>query len=209
MKPTLRTKLRTLLAVAAILLAAPRLLATPPALADHPVNDDASLRAAILAAVDGDTITFTSDITLTADLPAVQSNITIAGGGHTLSGGDMNRAFFIGKWTPGTATQVPVTVTIQNLIIENTRAHGGNGGWGDQGYGGGGGAGLGGAIFVANLAQLTIENVTLQNNTAEGGAGGVFSGQPGVAAGGGGMGGDGGHATWSFPGAGGGAGGGL
>jgi len=203
----LHYRILRLFAATAILLAAPRLLASPSAFTDFAVGDDASLRLAITSAGDGDTITFTGDITLTADLPAVQTNVTIDGQGHMLSGNDGFRGFFIGKFS-GTA-QAAVAVTIHDLTIEQARAHGGNGGWGDAGMSGAGGAALGGAIFVADRAQLTISNVTLQNNTAEGGAGGVSLGKPGVPAGGGGLGGDGGLATGSFAGAGAGGGGGL
>src|SRR6266446_207854 len=50
-----------------------------------------------------------------------------------------------------------VTVAIQDLVIANATARGGGlGGFG--GSGGGGGAGLGGAIFVANLANVSASN---------------------------------------------------
>ena len=43
------------------------------------VSNDAQLRQAILDAADGDTIRFGSDITLAADLPAIQTDVTIEG----------------------------------------------------------------------------------------------------------------------------------
>ena len=91
-------------------------LTTPASALDIPVFDSASLRMAITSASPGDTVTFLGDITLDADLPAVQTSITIDGAGHTLSGKFMGtvlfRGFFIGAWEEGTATQVPVTVTM-------------------------------------------------------------------------------------------------
>src|SRR5262245_44934002 len=101
------------------------------------VSNDAELRAAILAANDGDTILFDADITLLADLPVVQADITINGDGHTLNGADQFRGLFIGAWQAGTATQIAVSVTIQDLDIEHAAAIGGDGG-----SRAGGGAGL-------------------------------------------------------------------
>ena len=103
------------------------------------------LRQAILDAADGDTIRFDADITLAADLPAVQTDVTIDGDGHRLAGDGQFRGFFIGAWQPGTATPIAVDVTINDLSITDAVASGGVGG-------GGGGAGLGAALFVANLA---------------------------------------------------------
>src|SRR5262249_36034947 len=71
--------------------------AAAPALAiDHPVGADAALRAAldpVTGAQNTDTITFTANITLTADLPAVQNNVTILGQNHVLSGNNLYRGF--------------------------------------------------------------------------------------------------------------------
>ena len=166
-----------------------------------------SFRQAIInanATAGTNTITFANGlgtITLTSgDLPAVQNNVTILGNNATLSGNNQFRGLFIGAWTPGTATQAPVTVTIQDLAIANAKAQGGGGGGG-----GGGGAGLGGAIFVANFANVTVSNVTLSSNSAQGGGGGGF----GFGGGGGGMGGGGGGGTGSEIGGVGGGGGGL
>ena len=147
------------------------------------VSNDAQLRQAILDAADGDTIRFDADITLAADLPAVQTDVTIDGDGHRLDGDGQFRGFFIGAWQPGTATPIAVAVTINDLSITDAVAGGGAGGGG-----GGGGAGLGGAIFVADLGTLTVSNVYLHANSAAGGAGSSGNGFSG----GGGMGGEGG-----------------
>ena len=94
-----------------------------------------SFRQAIInanATAGTNTITFANGlgtITLTSgDLPAVQNNVTILGNNATLSGNNQFRGLFIGAWTPGTATQAPVTVTIQDLAIANAKAQGGGGG---------------------------------------------------------------------------------
>ena len=50
------------------------------------------------------------------------------------------------------------SVTLENLLIENTAAQGGAGGGG--GDGGGGGAGLGGGLFVAAGANVSLDNVS-------------------------------------------------
>jgi len=148
-------------------LAAPA-IGGPAWAANFDVATDAQLRSAITTAANGDTITFTANITLAADLPAVQKNVTILGNGNTLSGANQFRGLFVGAWTPGTGTQVAVTVGIQDLTITSTKASGGNGGAGSAGSGGGGGAGLGGAIFNHN-GTLTISNSTFANNGVYGG----------------------------------------
>lgn len=146
-------------------------------------SNDAELRQAILDAADGDTIRFDADITLVADLPAVQADVTIDGDGYSLNGGGQFRGFLIGAWQGSTATPISVDVTINDLVIVDAVATGGAGG-----SGGGGGAGLGGALFVANLATLTVSNVYVHDGSAVGGAGSSGNGFGG----GGGMGGEGG-----------------
>ncbi len=84
-----------------------------------------ALRSAITSAGSGDRIVFTSNITLAADLPAVQTNVTIVGNGNSLSGNNQFRGLFIGAFSG--ATQVPVTVAVQDLTITNTRAQGRHG----------------------------------------------------------------------------------
>ena len=161
------------------------------------VATDAELRQAILAANDGDTITFTGDITLTSDLPAVQKSITIVGGSHLLDGANTYRGFLATGFLGAT------TFNLSGLTIRNMRAAGGAGGAGRAG--GGGGAGLGGALFIASGVTVNVSNVSLLTNTAVGGAGGA--GDPAIvgSGGGGGLGGSGGAGNVT----GGGGGGGL
>ncbi len=175
------------------------LLASSPAFAmDFTVNSDATLRAALTNAVAGDTITFTSNISTTSDLPAITQNLTVNGNNFTLSGANSTG--------PGTSGLFVFsgTVAIDNLTISQVTAQGGAGG-----NGGGGGAGLGGALFVANGANVTVSNVSLLNNVARGGAG-VNSAAPvggqGGGGGGGGLGGAGGFASVGGGGGGGGIG---
>jgi autotransporter-associated beta strand protein len=170
--------------VPAALAVAGVLAAVPASAANFNVANDAQLRTAITSAQNGDTITFTANITLSANLPQVQRNVTINGGNFTLSGNNQFRGLFVQSGT----------VAINDLTIANAKAQGGNGGNGGQlGGGGGGGAGLGGALYVASGANVTVSNVSLQNDVAQGGNGAVTSTAGGnfVGGGGGGMLGDG------------------
>ena len=172
----------------ALLLAGGALAALLPGSAaaiDIPVSNDATLRAAITGANSGDRIVFQNNITLSADLPLVQTNVAIVGNGNSLSGNNQFRGLFIGAFSG--STQVPVAVSVQDLAITNTTAQGGAGGIGSAGAGGG--AGLGGALFVANQATVTVSNVSLTANVAVGGNGGSGGGL--IGGGGGGMGGSG------------------
>lgn len=137
------------------------------------VANAGALQNAINDAQNGDTITFKNNITLSSNLPNLQKNVTINGGGFTLSGNNQYRGVFVQSGT----------VAINNLTISNAKAQGGNGGTGfgngtngrgahNFGGGGGGGAGLGAALFVAKGANVTVSNVALTNNQARGGKGG-------------------------------------
>lgn len=147
--------------------------------ANFSVGNEAQLRNAISSAQNGDTITFTANITLSDNLPHVQRDVTINGGSFTLSGNNKYRGLYVEIGT----------VAISDLTIANTLAQGGKGGDGRQrrsflglgggfGGGGGGGAGLGGAIFVGGSANVTVSNVNLQDNAARGGNGGGVTLEP-------------------------------
>lgn len=145
--------------------------------ADHPVNSESDLRAAIATAVDGDTITFNVDVTLTQDLPAIQTNVKTFGSNRILDGAGSYRGFFVARFASG--LNAPVAVTIQDLTIRNARAGGGagqdnagGGGAVSLGFpGGGGGAGLGGALFVQEGGNLSLSGpLTINGNTVTGGA---------------------------------------
>src|SRR5437870_1735088 len=84
------------------------------------VSSDAQLRAALGTAVNGDTIVFDNSITLIGDLPNVKNSITIDGGGFALSGNNQFRGLLVASFAPNSAVTQPVSVTIQNLSIQNT-----------------------------------------------------------------------------------------
>ena len=160
------------------------------ALAQVHVSTEAELRAAITTATAGSIIVLDANVTLTADLPSIETDLTFDGSGHTLSGNDQFRGLVVADFDDSSfSVPDPVSVTIQNLTIANTVATGGDGG--DGSAGGGGGAGFGGALLVADGATVTLSNVNLVSSQAVGGSGGTavpatFGG------GGGGLGGDGG-----------------
>jgi autotransporter-associated beta strand protein len=148
----------------------------------HPVGDYTALLGAISAAQPGDTILFTANITLSSELPSILTDLTIDGGGFTLSGADQYRGLIVGDVSPF-STPPPVSVSIQDLTIANTVSTGGTGQSSVDG-GGGGGAGLGGALFVAGSASVTLAGVNIIDSSAVGGGGGDASGISGGGAGG-------------------------
>lgn len=164
-----------------------------------PVGNETELRNALAAVQEGDIIRFTSNITLSGDLPVVSTGVTIDGASFTLSGAGQFRGLMAMR---PFGADVGITVTIENLTIADTIATGGAGGAGAQP--GGGGAGLGGALFVGEGVHVQIRNVTIQNSQAAGGAGGAVTGDGW--GGGGGMGGPGGAGTGGSFGGGGGLG---
>ena len=145
--------------------------------ANFNVANEGQLQNAINSAANGDTITFTANITLSSNLPMVTKNVTVNGGNFSLSGNNQYRGLYVQSGS----------VAINDLKIDSAKAQGGKGGTGDAGSGGGGGAGLGGALFVGSGAHVSVSNVSLQYNVARGGDGGSSSGS-GTAGGGGGMG---------------------
>jgi outer membrane autotransporter protein len=151
------------------------------------VTSEAELRNAITFANGNPNtvINLQANVTLSADLPALQATgMTFNGGGNTLSGGGEHRGLFVYS---GTAS-------IENLTITGTQAKGGDGQLpGGLFAGSGGGAGLGGALFVNAGAAVAVSNVSFNANSAIGGNGGAGSppGRINGGAGGGGLGGDG------------------
>src|ERR1700736_2581656 len=117
-----RMPCRRLGLLTAIVLAAPALA---HAQTTFTVTTEDGLRSALVNAQNGDAIVFGNTITLSGDLPTVQRNITIDGGGFSLSGNNQYRGLFVAAFAAGTATPQGVSVTIQNLTIQNTRAAGG------------------------------------------------------------------------------------
>jgi hypothetical protein len=80
-------------ALAAVLAMAASSLAPPALAANYNVSNASQLQNAINSAAAGDTIIFTSNITLSSNLPHVTKSITIAGGYFTLSGANLYRGF--------------------------------------------------------------------------------------------------------------------
>lgn len=126
-----------------------------------------------------DTITINNDVRVTGVVKTlVNSNITIVGNNHSISGdannngindnGDVRPLFILSG-----------SVDISDLTITNGRAKGGDSAQG------GGGAGLGGGLFIYD-GSVSLTNVALSNNTAQGGSSSVS----GLGKGGGGMFGD-------------------
>ena len=175
------------LALIALLGAGASSLAFSASAANFNANNSSDLANAINRAANGDTITFTSNITLGSNLPAVTKNITIEGNGGTLSGQNLYRGFIVGDpFNPSKPT-----VAINNLTIVNALAMGGKAAlrtFTTAGTGGGG-AGLGGALLVLAGANVTTTNVTFQNGNAQGGDGALSFDNPFSSVGGGGGGG--------------------
>lgn len=123
-------------------------------------------------------------VTLAGIMPMINlfqaDTVTIGGSSTvTIDGNSLYRPFFISQGT----------VTLQNLIIQNSVAQGGAGGAGA--LGGGGGLGAGGALFI-DAAAVTLNNVSFSSNNATGGAGGTAVDGGSGNGGGGGLGGAGG-----------------
>ena len=139
------------------------------------VNDDTTLRYALINAAHGDLLNFTSNIPVVGrDLPAIVKNVTINGNNYGLSGANQYRGLFAYSGSS----------LIANLNIGQTLARGGNGGSGRNA--GDGGAGLGEGLFVAAGVSVSIANVQFFSNSAVGGTGGSENfGIPGDGGGGG------------------------
>ncbi|MEH2128217.1 Ig-like domain-containing protein [Nostoc sp.] len=110
-----------------------------------------------------DTITINNDVRVTGVVKTlVNSNITIVGNNHSISGdannngindnGDVRPLFILSG-----------TVGIFDLTITNGRAKGGDS------LSGGGGAGLGGGLFIYD-GNVSLTNVAFSNNAAQGGS---------------------------------------
>lgn len=119
------------------------------------------------------------------DLKINGSNTLGSGNRVHIDGNSTERAFFAQQGE----------IRIENLVIQNTLAKGGNGG----AIGGGGGLGAGGGLFV-NSANVVVRDVVFVSCEAQGGNGdhGATSASL-IGGGGGGMGGDGGNCGTGAP----------
>lgn len=166
--------------------------------ADIALDDSCSLRNAIESAnqdrsVGGcnsgsgpDTILLSSDITMTEDPPAVSSQITIEGAGHTLSGDDLYRLFFVAAG--GDLTLKDLTLT-KGLAQEGSPNCVAGRDWSAD-YGGAicnhgklgihnsrisrNAAALGGAIYSYSGASVSISDSAVYANTAVKSGGAMF-----------------------------------
>jgi hypothetical protein len=141
-------------------------------------NTPGTLSYAILQAnqlAGDDTISMNTDVQVTGVMKTlVNSNITIAGNNHSVSG-DVNNN---GSNDSGDVRPLFIlsgSVNISDLSITNGRAQGGSGG----------GGGLGGGLFIYN-GNVSLTNVAFTNNIAQGGLGGSGGGMFGNAFNGGG-----------------------
>ena len=141
------------------------------------ITSEADLRSAITAVSNGGTsasantaytFQFAQNITLTADLPAIDlpsgSSLLISGAGGTLDGGGVARGLYV----------YAGSVTLDHLTIADAVARGGDGITGVDG--GGGAGGLGGGLFIAQTGSVTLSSVNFLNDSAIGGNGGAFVG---------------------------------
>ena len=130
------------------------------------VTNEAGLVAAITYAnaTVGTAINLQSNITLTAELPALEAiDVILNGGNKTLDGDGSFRGLFV----------LSGLARIENLDIANAVAKGGVGNGGNvNGGGGGGGAGMGGGLFVTDGATVIVSNVAILDSNAYGGDGG-------------------------------------
>lgn len=106
------------------------------------------------AGAGADTIYLSGDITLSAELPAIESVIAIDGGGFAISGDKRYRIFRVGEWPYGNCNPNAASrLTINQLLLKRARGYHGS------------------ALYIASCAEVTIYLSQLADNYAnEGGA---------------------------------------
>ena len=129
-----------------------------------------------------DTITLARDVTLSSALPEIASEITIEGSGHTISGNDRYRIFYVQRSGNLTINESTLrngktrrqceddnggeggalcnrgTVTITNSVLRDNSV-------GDDG----------GAIYNRSTGTITIANTEFHNNSADDDGGAIFN----------------------------------
>ena len=155
--------MRTIL-IAFILL----LLITPVLATDYTLDEDCGLADAIRAANadeersacpagDGaDLITLSADITLTGELPRVLSAITIDGAGHSISGDQQFRIFYVDMGGALSLQNVHLTAGLAHNEVSFTFVDGVTGR-----------SKSGGAIIANRGSRLELMNSRFTNNVAE------------------------------------------
>ena len=152
-----------------ILLTLILLVSIVPALAtDYTLDEDCTLADAIRAANadeergacpagDGaDLITLSADITLTGELPRVLSDITIDGAGHSISGDEQFRIFYVDMGGALTLQNVHLTGGLAHNEVAFTFVDGETGR-----------SKSGGAIIANRGSRLELVNSRFTNNVAE------------------------------------------
>ncbi len=110
-------------------------------------NTDAAV-AGCSAGSGADTITLTRNITLTASLPMVTSDITIEGASNSISGDDTHQVFMVDDGA----------LTLNDLTVSNGLS-----------------STTGGAIYVVNDSSLTLNRSMVVNSTGNDSGGGIYS----------------------------------
>ena len=123
-----------------------------------------------------DTIWLTDDVSLAADLPFIESDITIEGNGYAISGDYSHRIFIVGK----------VRFAVNRLVLRRGRSHSGSAIYSQSGgtivvnrsvieenIGHSGMLEYGGAI-LCQPCNLTINETILRANTSSGAGGAVY-----------------------------------
>ena len=117
-----------------------------------------------------DVITLAGDVTLTADLPAITTDITINGASHTIDGASQHRAILVA--TSG------VTLRLNSLVLANNAAPT----TGDQQLRYGGAIRVVTAFGFTDPVEISLDSVTVRDSSASVGlGGGLYCGsQPAV-----------------------------
>ena len=107
-------------------------------------NEDQQPTGAECEAGDGDDIIkLSADVTLNLDLPAIQTKMTIEGGGFTINGGDTYHIFAVRN----------THLTLNNITLENGKATSRVGQ-------------LGGAVYIEQASEATITRSRITSSTA-------------------------------------------
>ncbi len=148
----------------AVAIAPSVLAAYPGTLQNFNISSFAALKNAIISAngtPEDDIFTFNNDITLSEELPQINSNIDFVGNSRTLSGNNAFRVLYVNSGT----------VRFSDLTIANGRSSGAAGINNNTTGGTNGGSGQGGGLYI-NGGSVTTINVTFKSNQAIGGNGG-------------------------------------
>ena len=140
----------------------------PAAATDYTLDEECTLADAIRAANadeergacpagDGaDTITLSADITLTGELPRVLSDLTIDGAGHSISGDEQFRIFYVDMGGSLTLQNIHVTAGLAHNEVSFTFVDGETGR-----------SKSGGAIIANRGSRLELVNSRFTDNVAE------------------------------------------